>query len=85
MKKWLTYVSLGLILFFGVFAAFTLSGMERSYDEILKVLDLMDRADLKPLVYRGSRQYLPGPLTPVPSEAAGRISESSGNMMRSAD
>ena len=32
MKKWLTYVSLGLILSFCVFAAFTLSGMERSYE-----------------------------------------------------
>ena len=32
MKKWLTYVSLGLILSFCVFATFTLSGMERSYE-----------------------------------------------------
>jgi len=32
MKKWLTYVSLGVILFSCVFAAFTLSGMERSYE-----------------------------------------------------
>ena len=32
MKKWLTYVSLGVILFSCVFAAVTLSGMERSYE-----------------------------------------------------
>ena len=32
MKKWLTYVSLGLILLACVFASFTLSGMERSYE-----------------------------------------------------
>jgi len=32
MKKWLTYVSLGVILFSCVFVAFTLSGMERSYE-----------------------------------------------------
>ena len=32
MKKWLTYVSLGVLLFAFVFAAVTLGGMERSYD-----------------------------------------------------
>ena len=32
MKKWLTYVSLGVILFFCVFGARTLSAMERSYE-----------------------------------------------------
>jgi len=32
MKKWLTYVSLGVILFSCVFAAVTLAGMERSYE-----------------------------------------------------
>lgn len=32
MKKWLTYVCLGVILFSCVFAAFTLGGMERSYE-----------------------------------------------------
>ncbi len=32
MKKWLTYVSLGVILFFSIFGARTLAGMERTYD-----------------------------------------------------
>ena len=32
MKKWLTYVSLGVILFSCVFAALTMSGMERTYE-----------------------------------------------------
>ena len=32
MKKWLTYVSLGAILFFSVFGALTLAGMERTYE-----------------------------------------------------
>ena len=32
MKKWLTYVSLGVILFFSIFGAHTLAGMERSYE-----------------------------------------------------
>ena len=32
MKKWLTYVSLGVILFSCVFGALTMGGMERSYE-----------------------------------------------------
>ena len=32
MKKWLTYVSLGVILFSCVFAAVTMSCMERTYE-----------------------------------------------------
>ena len=32
MKKWLTYVSLGVILFSCVFAAVTMGGMDRSYE-----------------------------------------------------
>lgn len=50
-------------------------GMERSYHEILKVLDLMDRNDLKDIVYRGSDSYLRAPLTPIRSEAADKIIE----------
>jgi pyrimidine-specific ribonucleoside hydrolase len=50
-------------------------GMERSYQEILKVLKLMDREDLIPHVFRGSERYLPGPLMPVESEAAQKIVE----------
>ena len=34
-------------------------GMEKSYREIMKVLELMDREDAKAMVYRGSEQYLP--------------------------
>ncbi|MBO5252320.1 MAG: nucleoside hydrolase, partial [Clostridia bacterium] len=34
-------------------------GMERSYNEILTLLDLLDRKDLKPSVFRGSEDYLP--------------------------
>ena len=32
MKKFLTYVSLGLILFSSLFAAVTMAGMEPTYD-----------------------------------------------------
>lgn len=45
-------------------------GMEKSYNEILKVLDLMDRHDLDEVVFRGSRTYLPDEKTPVESPAA---------------
>lgn len=45
-------------------------GMEKSYQEILKLLTLAGREDLKDFVYRGSEQYLPDESTPVESDAA---------------
>ena len=45
-------------------------GMERSYDEILHLLTLMGREDMKAQVYKGSRTYLPDEKTPVDSPAA---------------
>ena len=45
-------------------------GMKLSYDEILKILDLMDRPDMKDRVFKGSLTYLPDELTPVESPAA---------------
>jgi inosine-uridine nucleoside N-ribohydrolase len=48
-------------------------GMEKSYDEIMRVLNVMDRPDMKSSVFRGSRTYLPNEKTPVPSEAADRL------------
>ena len=45
-------------------------GMEKSHREIMKVLGLMGRTDLEPLVHRGSERYLPDEKTPVPSDAA---------------
>ena len=50
-------------------------GMEKSYQEILKVLRLADREDLCSRVYRGSTRYLPDERTPVESEAARKILE----------
>ena len=44
-------------------------GMERSYDEILNLLTLMGREDMKEHTYRGSRTYLPDEKTPVESPA----------------
>lgn len=43
-------------------------GMERSYEEILRLLDRLGHSP-HGLVFRGSTSYLPGPETPVESEA----------------
>lgn len=44
-------------------------GMERSYEEIHRVLDLVNPPQ-RPAVFRGSTLWLPDSATPVPSEAA---------------
>lgn len=43
-------------------------GMEKSYNEIVRILGLMGQTDKIP-VFRGSKNYLPNPSTPVQSEA----------------
>lgn len=45
-------------------------GMEKSYREIMNVLDLMERGDLKEVVYKGSERYLPSEKEAVDSPAA---------------
>ena len=50
-------------------------GMEKSYHEILKVLDLLERKDLKESVFRGSDRYLSSETEPVLSEAAKDLAE----------
>ena len=45
-------------------------GMNKSYDEILRVLSLMKREDLNPIVHRGSTSFLQSETTPVESDAA---------------
>lgn len=50
-------------------------GMERSYEEILRLLKLCNREDLAPAVYRGSKTYLADEQTPVVSPAAERLVE----------
>jgi len=45
-------------------------GMEKSYDEILKILKLAGREDMLPLVKKGSDKYLPDEKTAVESDAA---------------
>ena len=50
-------------------------GMHRSYYEILKLLELAGKEELKPFVFRGSEEYLPNETTPVESEAAAFMAE----------
>ena len=50
-------------------------GMEKSYDEILKLLTFMGKEELIPLVHRGSETYLPDETTPVNSDAADFMAE----------
>lgn len=45
-------------------------GMEKSYDEILKLLSLMGMEDMKDKVYKGSERYMTDEQTPVESPAA---------------
>ena len=52
-------------------------GMEKSYQEILHLLDLLHRPDLKEKTFRGSDRYLLDEQTPVPSEAALFLAETS--------
>ncbi len=49
-------------------------GMERSYQEILKVYDLMG-FDADGIVFRGSPGYMPSPTEPVESEGVDRLIE----------
>lgn len=50
-------------------------GMELSYQEIINILTLMDREDLKESVKKGANGYLPDEQTPVESEAAKDLAE----------
>ncbi len=50
-------------------------GMEKSYNEIMNVLTLLEREDLKEKVYRGSTKYMPSEKEPVISDAANDLVE----------
>ncbi|WP_418781868.1 nucleoside hydrolase [Hominenteromicrobium sp.] len=50
-------------------------GMEKSYDEILKLLTLLKREDLKSVTFKGSETYLTDEDTPVLSPAAEDLSK----------
>jgi len=48
-------------------------GMEKSFNEIHKVISLMGRDDLKPIVFKGSDRYLPSETEPVVSDATNHL------------
>ena len=50
-------------------------GMEKSYAEIMNILTLMKRDDLKGMVKKGSTVFLPSETEPVASPAAGALAE----------
>ncbi|MBQ7970915.1 MAG: nucleoside hydrolase [Clostridia bacterium] len=58
--------------FFNKKASSVQEGMEKSYDEILRILDLMGE---KVPVFKGSEQYLPDECTPVLSPSARDLAE----------
>ena len=45
-------------------------GMQKSYDEIMKILTLMEREDMKVKTYKGSDSFLADEKTPIVSDAA---------------
>lgn len=51
------------------------NGMERSYNEIFKVLELANREDMKKKVYKGSESFLIDEKTPVISDAANDLAK----------
>lgn len=61
--------------FFNEKAASPADGMEKSYREIMNILMLLEREDLKPCVYKGSTQYLRSETEPVASPAAQDLAE----------
>ena len=54
-------------------------GMELSYDEIHRVMDAVN-LPVRPPVFRGSTEYLPGPATPVQSEMIADLVERAMHM-----
>lgn len=48
-------------------------GMEKSYTEILKLLDLMELNSLSNIVFKGSETYLPDEKTPVVSDSVNNL------------
>ncbi|MBQ3100356.1 MAG: nucleoside hydrolase [Clostridia bacterium] len=54
-------------------------GMEKSYDEILKVLGLLERTDLCDIVFKGSPNYMKNESEPVESPAADYMAKLADN------
>ena len=50
-------------------------GMKKSYDEILRLLELTGKTEFASVTYKGSEDYLPDEKTPVISDAAINLTE----------
>ena len=61
--------------FFNVNSSSPADGMEKSYQEIHKILDLAEKPEMKTVVFRGSDRYLPDESIPVPSDAARHLAD----------
>ena len=61
--------------FFNDKSASPKDGMEKSYREILNILDLAGKGSFQSRTYRGSETYLPDERTPVVSDAAAHLAE----------
>lgn len=46
-------------------------GMEKSYEEIRKVLNYMDKSELEAIIFKGSENFLKDETSPADSPAAG--------------
>lgn len=65
--------------FFNKISASPKDGMEKSYDEIIKLLKLMGKNELENIVFKGSDKYLIDEQTPVISEAARHLAKLATN------
>ncbi len=65
--------------FFNARSVSPADGMRKSYDEILKLLKLANKEELKQIVFKGSENYLSNETTPVESDAADFIAELAKN------
>ena len=61
--------------FFNCNSASPRDGMLKSYDEIIRLLQLTGRQEFIPVTYKGSETYLPDETTPVISDAAENLVE----------
>lgn len=61
--------------FFNVKSAGPADGMEKSYQEICKLLKFMHRQETEGFVFRGSERYLPDEKTPIISPAAQHLAK----------
>lgn len=61
--------------FFNSHSSSPKDGMEKSYEEILRLLELTGRQEFIPVTCKGSETYLPDEKTPVFSDAAANLAE----------